>query len=58
MSSAQERGEYPGCGPDWACDSYGVGDHDYNECPDCLEQFGTYLATTASLISTGLLPLG
>lgn len=55
---AADRGEFPGCGPEWACAKYGGTDHDYNTCPDCRERFGTYLAAKADLVSLGLLPLG
>lgn len=58
MIPAAERGEYPGCGPEWACDSYGTGDHDYYNCPDCHERFGNYLVTKADLTTLGHLPLG
>jgi len=54
--SAADRGEHPGCGPEWACDRYGHADHDYFTCSGCLERFQTYLAATRSLDSLGLLP--
>lgn len=56
--TAADRGEFPGCGPEWACDKYGVTDHDYYTCPDCSERFGTYMAAKADLVTLGLLPLG
>lgn len=54
-ASAAERGEHPGSGPEWACDRYGHGDHDYNHCPECMERFHTYLDAKRSLSTLGLL---
>ena len=55
MKSAAERGEYPGCGPEWACDEYGVGHHDYSSCPACWARYQTYMAAMASLAEMGRL---
>ncbi|HBG06294.1 MAG: hypothetical protein A2075_12045 [Geobacteraceae bacterium GWC2_58_44] len=56
MSPAAARGEFQGCGPEWACDQYGVADHDYNGCTECQERFQTYLAAKKSMDQLGLLP--
>jgi hypothetical protein len=56
MKSAKERGEHPGYGPEWACDEYGVGFHDYDSCLHCKARYRTYMQAKESLASMGLLP--
>lgn len=55
MKTALERGEHKGCGPEWACDEFGVGYHDYLTCSACTTRFESYLAAKASLSELGLL---
>jgi hypothetical protein len=49
MDRINGQGELPGAGPEWACDSYGLPDHDYCSCPDCLALYELYMAAKASI---------
>ena len=44
-----EKGEFPGKGPEWACDRHGRKNHDYLTCRDCKDRFKTYMAAKADL---------
>lgn len=43
------HGEFPGGGPEWACERFGQDGHDYQTCPDCKDWFDTYMAAKASI---------